>query len=1559
MKLMDEGQCGTTKAKQTPEQELRNAIKGTDLPDVMSTFNLYAYSKYRFFVTATNTAYESATLYIDTITPERKPESEPQHVELSDATETSLSFSWDVLPCKESNGDIIRYEYVIQVLEDSGQYKTVSTGGINVPTCLVTIGNLTCGRDYRFEVAGTNSAGTGPYAKLDATTLTRPPGAVQSLSAYAATPYECNVTWQIPADIGCPEGILTYDVRYEITGSNSCGGEDYPSVNETLTGIRNTSVIIRGFQPFPVYVVFVMARNGEVIGQPEMKTLLTNKSAPGTVRELRVNALSSSDLNITWKAPSYQGCPIELITYDVKYYVIDKASCAKTKSFAANNGTVTEVITTNVTISGLYPNSTYAVIVTAKTDVTGKSVMKNGSTFASGPSVVEMLQGVPFSSSISLSWHPPYVQGCPFEILWYRLNYRLIGSGTCGVEDTSTQISGWMLGHEYNIQNLIPYSTYIITVWSHNRVSVGDLKEKRITTAQSEPGGPPREVRLVLASSTSHSMQFKWKQPLCKERNGIITNYTYLLTNSRTADQTGTIVETSYNFTDLTPYVNYTFTVAASTIVGMGPYSDDVVGMTKEDKPPPPTDLGVLDKYTTNTSITVTWNEPDPPHGIIDRYLVRYWKDGGNSSTVIVTSTMAKIDNLQPYANYSFKVRAFTGAGKGPLSVATSAKTKEGRPLAPSNLKMVNSTNTSITITWTKPYPTLGVEKHYQIMIWNKEDRLTINMKDSNETRIENVTEAVLEGLQANRDYYVKVRAFTTIGAGNWTDIIIAGTKEGIPTGPPVNVTLRTSLKRMLAFQWGLPNRNERSGIIIGYQYRFTNMRTGLPEMNTVNGTEKAFEGLTPYVNYTFEVGAMTKIGIGPYSRAVIARTLEARPPAPDNITFVYANSTSVTIAWPEPNPPRGIITKYDIEYWKKTKNDSANWTNNVTVTSVFTHTTIDELDSDTNYTIKVRAHTITGEGTWSKNITINTQEGIPAGPPVNVTLTTSLKRKLAFQWAPPRRNERNGIIIGYQYKFTNMRTGLADINTVNGTENAFEELTPFVNYTLEVGAMTKIGIGPYSRPVITRTLEAIPPAPEELAASNTDITSITIQWLEPDPPHGVIIRYHIQYWMTSESMSTAMSAMNDAPTFTLSGLQPNDEYSFRVQAETSTGRGNWSSNVTAEAQEGLPSAPSDLQAIGFGKTSIVLEWRKCTNPNGLIQDYAIKYQALEKAYNAYFISDDSYITLKVPTTAADDVIQYLVDDLEPSTKYEFRVSGRTSAGRGEEAIIEVYTKIFTDIIPPGPPVLKTSGPSVIIKFDVLPTYVSNVFVAVEYVPSRNKRQNSNLDGASNSFIVANLTRNDIEEGMTFTLGDNKTYGGYINHVLIAGATYTVRVAYASCTPVEECVVVWSPISIITVPDCTNDHCGETWIIAHIGAAAIGGSLGAIAIIVIVIIIVAIVICHRSQTSPSKKSPTPNETYDEIDPQIGQKSGIQSKSGYKVNLAMEGLQTPKQYEGDESYYEDVNTKRESDYQGLNTGDMETEHDYQGLGETEKKKESDYQGLSEASVGEEHVYQGLV
>ena len=64
---------------------------------------------------------------------------------------------------------------------------------------------------------------------------------------------------------------------------------------------------------------------------------------------------------------------------------------------------------------------------------------------------------------------------------------------------------------------------------------------------------------------------------------------------------------------------------------------------------------------------------------------------------------------------------------------------------------------------------------------------------------------------------------------------------------------------------------------------------------------------------------------------------------------------------------------------------------------------------------------------------------------------------------------------------------------------------------------------------------------------TNADTTSITFQWEPPSPPHGVIIGYEVQYWNTSDDMSSVMTNTTDVGYFTVPGLQPNDNVTFQV----------------------------------------------------------------------------------------------------------------------------------------------------------------------------------------------------------------------------------------------------------------------------------------------------------------------------------------------------------------------------------------------------------------------------
>jgi len=94
--------------------------------------------------------------------------------------------------------------------------------------------------------------------------------------------------------------------------------------------------------------------------------------------------------------------------------------------------------------------------------------------------------------------------------------------------------------------------------------------------------------------------------------------------------------------------------------------------------------LSLKTTFTSNTSVTITWDTPTDGGDNITGYNV-WWIEVGTSvpsQKVITANKVATLDKLTPYTQYDIQVRAFNDKGEGPwtmpLRVTTSESGKSG-----------------------------------------------------------------------------------------------------------------------------------------------------------------------------------------------------------------------------------------------------------------------------------------------------------------------------------------------------------------------------------------------------------------------------------------------------------------------------------------------------------------------------------------------------------------------------------------------------------------------------------------------------------------------------------------------------------------------------------------------------------------------------------------------------------------------------------------------------------------------------------------------------------------
>ncbi|XP_018551856.1 receptor-type tyrosine-protein phosphatase F isoform X10 [Lates calcarifer] len=598
------------------------------------------------------------------------------------------------------------------------------------------------------------------------------------------------------------------------------------------------------------------------------------------------------------------------------------------------------------------------------------------------------------ATSVTLTWD----SGNPEPVSYYVIQYRakLSDNGFQEVDGVATT--------RYSIGGLSPFSEYEFRVMAVNNVGRGPpsgIVDTR--TSEQAPSSPPLHVQARMLSSST--MLVQWEPP--EEPNGQIRGYRIYYSSLHDAplsawQKHNTDDSQLTTISGLTTDITYSLRVLAFTSVGDGPPSDVLQIKTQQGVPAQPSGFEAEAELDSRIMLSWLWPVQEPIIG----FELLYWEANNPTDKHHVTFDPAgsyAVDGLKPDTVYMFSLAARSDMGLGVFTQPIEARTAQSMPGAPPRKVEVDAVNsTALRVTWKPP---LSVKQHgqirgYQLVYSRLENGEPHGQPVIVDVSLPEAQEAIITGLLPETTYSLTVAAYTTKGDGARSKAKVVTTTGAVPGKPTMMIS--TTIGNTALIQWQPPK--EMVGEHVGYQLQFKRAEEEAYTIKDFRKTDDHFTvtGLYKGATYIFKLCAKNRAGNGEEYVKEISTPEDIPSSYPQNLSVVGLTATSTQLAWdPPPLAERnGKIVKYIVVY--RDINSQHNNTNSTTETQM----TVQGLQPDTTYDIRVQAFTSKGGGPISPSIQSRTMStSMPDLPPVftkNFGVKAVTKTSVLLTWEVP-----------------------------------------------------------------------------------------------------------------------------------------------------------------------------------------------------------------------------------------------------------------------------------------------------------------------------------------------------------------------------------------------------------------------------------------------------------------------------------------------------------------------------------------------------------------------------
>ncbi|XP_027197018.2 sidekick cell adhesion molecule [Dermatophagoides pteronyssinus] len=1296
--------------------------------------NLRPATTYQFRVSALNSVGEgqpSSPTNPPITLPAQPPNASPIGVVGAPRSSTAITIQWQQPPPESHNGHLLGYivRYKLAGYAEHTPWYTYNVTNAAQMSCLLE--DLIVWQNYQIQVAAYNEMGIGLYSPsiYVRTKEGRPAAQVRALHAEAINSTSIRVQWS-PPDPQLINGINQgYKVQAWIsknfTTTTTDPTEDDrllaspPESNThsyTIVGLvseqpaREITVppspfyqdgqqlaIMDGLEPYTTYDVsvlcFTSAGDGPRFEPPPIVT--TEQDLPQEVAYLKFRDILDKSVRVIWSRPKKVNG--KLTGYTLRYYSVghERSTAVVRNLTATENQTV---------ITNLTPQTAYTFEINAWTEVGAGPIIS--STIQS--SVPPVLPVAPTHLAISniqpfsvvLQFTPGF-NGNASIAKWivegqlYKLrnaeNWSVIYESINHTQDDAI-----------TVHNLRPYTEYRLRLIPVNVVGPAlkpSAPSPPFQTLQALPQGPPSNVTVRTVSATA--LRVRWTPLPPESWHGHPRGYN-ITWRQLTNDGSPIIDEPlhwhilsdyhshSYLITSLNAYTNYGIQVFALNDLGTSHGSHYHIQRTNEATPSSgPNSVQV--RSTSSTTIVVDWNDvgESDRNGIIQGFKVRYaiLKNGNDAQFKLIesnSSRTATLTELKKYTRYQISVCAFTHVGDGVYSTPVTAETFQDVPGPPSNVTFPDVTLTTARIKWDIPEEPNGEILAYKVTYRLSDDQYYQQIPITREFQSTDRTYRFLD-LSPETYYKFEVTAKTVEGWGQAAKALVYTTNTRELPSPPSQPLISVSQisSRQVTISW-TPGRDGYAPLRYYTVQISSQGGHWWTYPHKIDPTIRSYTltKLRPFTTYQFRLKATNDIGdSGWSSESPITRTLPAPPDTmPESVTVSPFTPTSISVRWMPVNDWNGdeMGAGYRVQYCLLTQQGVAGSCPSTLVRGKNrTQATIDNLEKDQHYEIRVIAFNGQGDGPSTKPKVVYVGEAVPTGEPLEIRAEPLSSTEIKVTWQPPDQSKQNGQIMGYKiFYWVNSlnKSNLVKDQHSKSLPREMMEIVPdtlasfilldlykWTNYSIQISAFNPAGDGPRSKPTIVQTLEDLPGELGPIEFDEITMSQVKVTWRPPAEPNGLLLGYYITYETLIGDFSKQVKQKINDSYLVVSALRERVTYTFKVRAENSVGLGpERIGNVTTGPQHGSPPPPFEVIAQQT-LTSVKLKWK---NPDYRepILGYLIEANNLNKKSALEW---QPIVTLR---NGRQDRYELSFTQLSPSSQYQFRVMSFNRIGVSEPA---------------------------------------------------------------------------------------------------------------------------------------------------------------------------------------------------------------------------------------------------------------------------------------------------